>query len=44
VGCETQQEIDELSRKLTGGGEQGPCGWLKDPFGVSLARAHDGRA
>src|SRR5947209_12012655 len=35
VGCETQQEIDELSEKLTAGGEQGPCGWLKDPYGVS---------
>ncbi len=36
VGCETQQEIDDLCEKLTaGGGEQGPCGWLKDPFGVS---------
>src|SRR5206468_10458241 len=36
VSCETQQEIDDYSAKLTaGGGEQGPCGWLKDRFGVS---------
>lgn len=36
VACETQQEIDEYSTKLTaGGGEQGPCGWLTDRFGVS---------
>lgn len=36
VSCETQQEIDEYSAKLiAGGGEQGPCGWLKDRFGVS---------
>jgi predicted 3-demethylubiquinone-9 3-methyltransferase (glyoxalase superfamily) len=36
VECETQDEIDTYSRKLTeGGGEQGPCGWLKDRFGVS---------
>jgi predicted 3-demethylubiquinone-9 3-methyltransferase (glyoxalase superfamily) len=36
VSCETQQEIDDYSAKLiAGGGEQGPCGWLKDRFGVS---------
>jgi predicted 3-demethylubiquinone-9 3-methyltransferase (glyoxalase superfamily) len=36
VGCETQQEIDELWAKLTAdGGEPGRCGWLKDKFGLS---------
>ena len=36
VDCETQEEIDDYSAKLiAGGGEQGPCGWLKDRFGVS---------
>jgi predicted 3-demethylubiquinone-9 3-methyltransferase (glyoxalase superfamily) len=36
VGCETQQEIDELWTKLTvDGGEPGRCGWLKDKFGLS---------
>ena len=36
VGCETQQELDELWAKLTaGGGEPGRCGWLKDKFGLS---------
>jgi predicted 3-demethylubiquinone-9 3-methyltransferase (glyoxalase superfamily) len=36
VGCETQQEIDELWAKLTvDGGTPGRCGWLKDRFGLS---------
>jgi predicted 3-demethylubiquinone-9 3-methyltransferase (glyoxalase superfamily) len=36
VGCETQQEIDELWAKLTAdGGSPGRCGWLKDKFGLS---------
>ena len=36
VGCETQQEIDELWAKLTAdGGVPSRCGWLKDKFGLS---------
>lgn len=36
VGCETQQEIDDLWANLTAeGGAPGRCGWLKDKFGVS---------
>ena len=36
VDCETQAEVDEYSEKLTAnGGEQGPCGLIKDRFGVS---------
>jgi predicted 3-demethylubiquinone-9 3-methyltransferase (glyoxalase superfamily) len=35
VDCETQQEVDEYWRKLSAGGEEGPCGWLKDQFGLS---------
>ncbi len=35
VNCETQAEVDDLWEKLSAGGEQGPCGWLKDKYGVS---------
>ena len=36
VGCDTQQEIDELWGKLVAdGGEPSRCGWLKDKFGLS---------
>jgi len=35
VSCETQEEVDAFWSKLSEGGEQGPCGWLKDKFGVS---------
>jgi predicted 3-demethylubiquinone-9 3-methyltransferase (glyoxalase superfamily) len=33
--CETQEEIDQTWSRLSQGGEEGPCGWLKDRFGVS---------
>ena len=35
VDCKTQEEVDELWEMLSEGGEQGPCGWLKDRFGLS---------
>src|SRR5262245_61954011 len=35
VSCETQAEVDELWRKLTAGGSEEPCGWLKDKYGLS---------
>jgi predicted 3-demethylubiquinone-9 3-methyltransferase (glyoxalase superfamily) len=35
VDCKTQQEVDEYWEKLSAGGEQGPCGWLKDRYGLS---------
>ena len=35
VFCETQEEIDYYWEKLTEGGSESMCGWLKDRFGVS---------
>lgn len=35
VPCDTQEEIDYYWNKLTDGGEESMCGWLKDRFGVS---------
>jgi len=35
VNCATQEEVDELWDKLSAGGEEGQCGWLKDKYGVS---------
>ena len=35
VNCETQQEVDDLWEKLSEGGENGRCGWLKDKYGLS---------
>lgn len=35
VDCETQQELDDLWKKLTEGGEIKQCGWLRDKYGVS---------
>jgi predicted 3-demethylubiquinone-9 3-methyltransferase (glyoxalase superfamily) len=35
VNCETQKEIDELWEKLSQGGKEGQCGWLKDKYGLS---------
>jgi len=35
VDCKTQAEVDEYSAKLSaGGGEVGPCGWVRDKFGL----------
>jgi predicted 3-demethylubiquinone-9 3-methyltransferase (glyoxalase superfamily) len=36
ITCDSQQEIDQLSQQLTAdGGEEGPCGWVKDKYGLS---------
>ena len=35
VFCETQAEVDAFWSTLSEGGEPGPCGWLRDRYGVS---------
>lgn len=35
IKCDTQNEVDQLWAKLSDGGEEQPCGWLVDKYGVS---------
>jgi predicted 3-demethylubiquinone-9 3-methyltransferase (glyoxalase superfamily) len=35
VTCESQEELDYYWERLSEGGQEGPCGWLKDRFGLS---------
>src|SRR2546430_6152723 len=35
VNCQTQEEVDHFWSKLTAGGQEVQCGWLKDKFGLS---------
>jgi predicted 3-demethylubiquinone-9 3-methyltransferase (glyoxalase superfamily) len=44
VRCDSQQEIDDYWAKLTAGGSERQCGWLKDKFGLSwqIVPAHLG--
>lgn len=35
VDCATQEEVDRFWGKLSEGGQEGPCGWLKDRYGLS---------
>ncbi len=42
VTCATQDEIDHYWDRLCEGGEEGPCGWLKDRYGLSWQVAPEG--
>ena len=35
VNCQTQEEVDEYWKKLSDGGQEVQCGWLKDKYGLS---------
>jgi predicted 3-demethylubiquinone-9 3-methyltransferase (glyoxalase superfamily) len=35
ISCETQDEVDYYWERLTEGGEESQCGWLKDRYGLS---------
>ena len=35
VNCENQDDVDYYWERLSDGGEEGPCGWLKDKYGLS---------
>jgi predicted 3-demethylubiquinone-9 3-methyltransferase (glyoxalase superfamily) len=35
ISCQTQEEVDHYWNSLAEGGEEGPCGWLKDKYGLS---------
>ncbi|MEU9112937.1 VOC family protein [Streptomyces sp. NPDC048483] len=44
ISCKEQEEIDYYWTKLSEGGEEGPCGWLKDKYGLSWQVAPAGIA
>jgi predicted 3-demethylubiquinone-9 3-methyltransferase (glyoxalase superfamily) len=35
ISCETQEDVDYYWERLSEGGEEGPCGWVKDSYGLS---------
>ncbi|MEV8565355.1 VOC family protein [Streptomyces sp. NPDC051322] len=42
ITCADQEEVDRYWSKLSEGGEEGPCGWLKDKYGLSWQVVPDG--
>ncbi len=42
IACKTQEDVDRYWAELAAGGEEGPCGWLKDRFGLSWQVIPDG--
>ncbi len=42
VHCDSQEEVDAYWAALAEGGEEGPCGWLKDRYGLSWQVVPDG--
>ncbi len=44
VTCETQDEVDRYWELLSRDGQEGPCGWLKDRYGLSWQVVPDGMA
>jgi predicted 3-demethylubiquinone-9 3-methyltransferase (glyoxalase superfamily) len=42
IECKDQEEVDYFWEKLGEGGEHGPCGWLKDRYGLSWQVAPEG--
>ncbi len=44
IGCADQEQVDYYWAKLSDGGEEGQCGWLKDRYGLSWQVVPDGMA
>ena len=44
IHCETQDEVDYYWERLSEGGEEGQCGWLKDRYGLSWQVVPSGMA